>query len=75
MLSQSISSWSILTALIALLSAVDAQYVAITGVKTGINTATGARPFRKNIMDLTKDVPSWYVLLPASNDVDKLTIA
>jgi hypothetical protein len=36
-------------------------YVSITGSKTGTNTQTKARPFRRNILDLQQDAPSWYV--------------
>lgn len=35
-------------------------YIAITGVQTGINTATGELPARKNILDLQNDEPAWY---------------
>lgn len=37
---------------------VDRQY-AITGVKTGIDSATGARPTRRNIIDMQNDTPTW----------------
>jgi hypothetical protein len=37
------------------------QYIAVTGSTTGTNIQTKARPFRRNILDLQKDGPSWYV--------------
>jgi tyrosinase len=36
----------------------DQQY-AITGLKTGIDSATGARPARTNIIDMQNDTPTW----------------
>jgi hypothetical protein len=36
-------------------------FAAITGVQTGIDSVTGARPARQNIDDLMKDDPTWYV--------------
>jgi tyrosinase len=49
-------------ALLALLifsaQAVHAQYHAITGVQTGISQS-GARPARRNILDMQNDVPTW----------------
>jgi tyrosinase len=38
--------------------AAHAQYYAITGVQTGVSPS-GARPARRNILDMQKDVPSW----------------
>jgi tyrosinase len=37
---------------------VHAQYYAITGVQTGISQS-GARPARRNILDMQNDVPTW----------------
>jgi tyrosinase len=31
----------------------------ITGIQTGVNQATGARPPRRNILDLQEDEPAW----------------
>lgn len=38
---------------------VDAKYP-LSGVQTGVNPQTGARPARRNILDLQNDVPAWY---------------
>lgn len=35
------------------------QSVPVTGTHTGIDPVTGARPLRRNILDLQNDVPSW----------------
>ncbi|TVY48584.1 Polyphenol oxidase [Lachnellula occidentalis] len=35
------------------------NYYAVTGVNTGRDAQTGARPFRRNIIDLQNDGPSW----------------
>jgi tyrosinase len=43
-----------------LLSAAAAQHFPISGVHTGINNKTGARPMRRNIDDFQKDTPAWY---------------
>jgi tyrosinase len=37
---------------------VHAQHYAITGVQTGISQS-GARPARRNILDMQNDVPTW----------------
>lgn len=31
----------------------------ITGLQTGVDQATGARPARRNILDLQQDEPTW----------------
>lgn len=38
---------------------VNGQYNVVTGVQTGVNQATGAVPFRRNIMEAMNDVPTW----------------
>jgi len=49
-----------------------ANYYAITGVNTGRDAQTGARPFRQNIIDLQNDGPSWYVtILTFTLNVDR----
>lgn len=40
-------------------SIVSAKYP-LPGVQTGVNPQTGARPARRNILDLQNDVPTWY---------------
>lgn len=42
-------------------SAEGGNYYPITGVNTGRDAQTGARPFRQNILDLQNDGPSWCV--------------
>lgn len=42
------------------LSATAAQHFPITGVHTGIDNKTGARPLRRNIDDFQKDTTTWY---------------
>jgi hypothetical protein len=37
------------------------QHYAITGVHSGVNTATGARPPRRNILDMEQDPVMLYV--------------
>lgn len=56
-----IPSWGLVLSLAALLEPLVGARYAITGVQTGIDPATGARPLRINILDLQKDVPSWYI--------------
>lgn len=36
------------------------QYYAITGVHTALGSS-GARPARRNILDMQNDVPTWQV--------------
>jgi tyrosinase len=43
-----------------LLRVAAAQHYPITGVHTGINNITGARPARRNINDVQKDTVTWY---------------
>ena len=38
------------------------QHYAITGVHSGVNAATGARPARKNILDMQEDSETLYVI-------------
>lgn len=52
---------SLVTITTYLVPTVYAHY-AITGVKTGVDDSTGARPPRRNILDLQKDLPTWYAL-------------
>jgi len=40
-----------------------AQHYPITGVHTGINNKTGARPMRRNINEFQKDIPTWHETL------------
>lgn len=39
------------------------QHYAITGVHAGVNTMSGARPARRNILDMQKDSVTLYVAL------------
>ncbi|KAA8576834.1 hypothetical protein EYC84_006881 [Monilinia fructicola] len=43
----------------------NSQYYPITGVTTGINSNTKARPFRQNIDDLQKNEPQWFLYIQA----------
>ncbi|KAH8770537.1 hypothetical protein BGZ57DRAFT_437429 [Hyaloscypha finlandica] len=43
---------------------VHAQHYAITGVQTGISQS-GARPARRNILDMQNDVPTWSLYIQA----------
>jgi hypothetical protein len=38
---------------------VNTQHIPITGVQTGVDPNTGARPFRLNILTLQQDSVSW----------------
>ncbi|KAF4635965.1 hypothetical protein G7Y89_g2127 [Cudoniella acicularis] len=38
---------------------------AITGLHTGVNSQSGARPARRNILDLQNDVPAWSLYIQA----------
>jgi energy-converting hydrogenase Eha subunit B len=40
------------------INVVEAKY-GLAPVKTGVNAQTGARPFRRNILDLQNDAPAW----------------
>lgn len=40
------------------LQAAHAQHYPITGVHTGVNSS-GARPARRNILDMQNDAPTW----------------
>ncbi|TVY55332.1 Polyphenol oxidase 1 [Lachnellula cervina] len=46
-------------------SAEGGNYYPITGVNTGRDAQTGARPFRQNILDLQNDGPSWSLYIQA----------
>ena len=35
------------------------QYYPIIGTQSGVDSQTGARPFRRNILDLQNDTPAW----------------
>jgi tyrosinase len=61
------SSWSLIVALAAYLEPFVGAHYAITGVQTGVDKATGARPLRRNILDLQTDVPTWYASLVIRN--------
>jgi hypothetical protein len=37
-----------------------AQHFPISGIHTGVNNRTGARPMRRNINEFQKHVPTWY---------------
>jgi hypothetical protein len=52
-----------------------AQHYPITGVHTGINNKTGARPARRNINDLQKDTVTWYEKQNTWNLKKKLLIS
>lgn len=43
------------------LTLVQGQYVDVTGLSTGVNTATGARPVRQNINTLATSGAPWLV--------------
>jgi hypothetical protein len=43
---------------LALLGNVQAKYP-LHGVQTGVDPQTGARPARRNLLDLQNDVPAW----------------
>jgi hypothetical protein len=38
------------------------QYYSITGTHGGVVAKTGWRPARRNLLDMQKDAPTWYVL-------------
>ncbi|KAH8588949.1 hypothetical protein B0O99DRAFT_524064 [Bisporella sp. PMI_857] len=42
-----------------------AAHYPITGVHTGIDPQTGARPARRNILDLQNDLPAWSLFIQA----------
>jgi tyrosinase len=35
------------------------NHYSITGIQTGVNQRTGARPLRRNILDLQNDEATW----------------
>jgi tyrosinase len=43
---------------LAFVNITEANY-GLAPVTTGINSQTGARPFRRNILDLQNDAPAW----------------
>lgn len=47
--------------LLACVDSIEASYYPISGVHTGVDAQTGARPARRDILDLQNDVPTWYV--------------
>lgn len=53
------------TAAVVLLGAnkVHTQYLPITGIHTGIDSVSGARPARLNIETLAVSGPQWYLPL------------
>lgn len=38
---------------------VQAQQLPLTGVHSGVDSQTGARPARRDILDLQNDLPTW----------------
>ncbi|RAL63485.1 hypothetical protein DID88_003905 [Monilinia fructigena] len=56
--------WTLLACSIFITSG-DSQYYPITGVTTGINLNTKARPFRQNINDLQNNGPQWSIYIQA----------
>jgi hypothetical protein len=54
---------------LATVGAVEASY-AIPGTSTGINSATHARPARRNINDLVNDYYALYVILASVLKLD-----
>jgi hypothetical protein len=62
LMSAMVSYWKLFAVFAAfILPLVDAKYP-LSGVHTGINTQTGARPARRNVLDFQNDLPSWYFL-------------
>ncbi|APA06690.1 hypothetical protein sscle_02g014600 [Sclerotinia sclerotiorum 1980 UF-70] len=55
----------IFLAVFVFISHSNAQYYPITGVTTGINSNTKARPFRQNINDLQNNTPQWSIYIQA----------
>lgn len=49
------------TLLLTFVDIIQASYYPVGGVHTGVNEKTGARPARRDILDLQNDVPTWYV--------------
>ncbi|KAG9229730.1 common central domain of tyrosinase-domain-containing protein [Amylocarpus encephaloides] len=47
---------------------IEAKY-ALSPVTAGVNPQTGARPFRRNILDLQNDAPTWSLYIQALNAV------
>lgn len=52
--------FAVLAVWTVILKVAGAQHFGISGVHTGINNKTGARPLRRDINDLHKDIPTWY---------------
>lgn len=50
------------------LNLVLAGHYGISGVQTGIDALTGARPARRNIVDVQKDIPTWYEATNSNRD-------
>ncbi|KAH6668831.1 hypothetical protein B0J14DRAFT_151352 [Halenospora varia] len=61
---------SALLAVFSISNVVDAKYP-LSGVTTGINQQTGARPARRNILDLQNDVPTWSLYIQALNTMQQ----
>ncbi|ESZ89927.1 hypothetical protein SBOR_9689 [Sclerotinia borealis F-4128] len=51
--------------LLACVDTIEASYYPISGVHTGVDTQTGARPARRDILDLQNDVPTWSIYIQA----------
>ncbi|PVH82540.1 Di-copper centre-containing protein [Cadophora sp. DSE1049] len=46
-----------------LIYSAQAQHYGVTGIKTGIDPQTGARPARRNILDMQNDIPTWSLYI------------
>ncbi|RDL42060.1 uncharacterized protein BP5553_02039 [Venustampulla echinocandica] len=47
------------------------QYYPVTGSNSGVTSQSGSRPFRRNILDLQKDVPAWSLYVQALASMQK----
>lgn len=55
-----------LLAVLAASGIVEAKY-SLGEITTGVDQGTGARPARRNILDLQNDIPTWYFSLPLNH--------
>ncbi|KAA8563987.1 hypothetical protein EYC84_011986 [Monilinia fructicola] len=53
------------TLLLTFVDIIQASYYPVGGVHTGVNEKTGARPARRDILDLQNDVPTWSLYIQA----------
>lgn len=60
-----IYSWVVATVLGAIASVNGQQYVAVVGLKNGVNNTSGARPARQNINTLADSGPAWNLYIQA----------